>query len=327
MAHSKILQLLSDGQFHSGEEIGDILGVSRAAVWKQLQKLETLDLQVESVKGRGYRLPGGLDLLDSDSIQDLLDNFSPQLDVDLEVLEEVDSTNARLLGGDHRGIARACLAEWQSAGRGRRGRQWLSPYAANIYVSLAWQFEQGAAALEGLSLAVGVVLAEALENLGIPQLQLKWPNDLFYDKQKLGGILIEMSGDASGLCQVVVGVGCNVRMPANAGENIDQAWTDLASIAKQQGVAVPTRNQIAAAFVAALAQLLGTYQSSGFAPYRERWVDRDAFAGAEIEVHIGDQVHAGEAAGVNAQGALLLNCDGELQTFNGGEVSARRVSP
>ena len=131
----------------------------------------------------------------------------------------------RVEAGGRSGLV--CTAEQQTAGRGRRGREWISPFGRNLYVSTVWEFTQGAAALEGLSLAVGVAVAQALKGLGLPEVQLKWPNDIQHEGKKLGGVLLEMVGDASRQCQVVVGIGVNVAMPGAAANAIDQAWTDI----------------------------------------------------------------------------------------------------
>ena len=229
MAKTILLPLLANGEFRSGQDLATALGVSRTAVWKQLNNLAELGLEIESVKGRGYRIPGGLDLLDAAAVQAGLQPQAAGLLAQLELLEATDSTNAevmrQLTGGAGSGLV--CSAEQQSAGRGRRGRQWVSPYGRNLYVSVAWEYQQGAAALEGLSLAVGVGVARALAACGLPPVQLKWPNDILYGGAKLGGILLEMTGDAAGACQVVVGVGLNVAMPAVAAHAIEQDWTDV----------------------------------------------------------------------------------------------------
>lgn len=203
-----ILNLLADGQFHSGEELGELLNVSRAAVWKHLQKMESLGIQIQSVKGRGYCIESGLDLLCANKIK----NIAPcidQFNLRLELFSSIDSTNSYLLR--HSDLAgRICVAELQTQGRGRRGRAWVSPYAQNVYLSIGWGFDGGVAVIEGLSLAVGVAIAHALQKQGVSGIELKWPNDVLYCGKKLAGILIEMVGDPSGYCQVVIGVGVNV---------------------------------------------------------------------------------------------------------------------
>ena len=221
---SKILQVLKDGEFHSGESLGERLGVSRTAVWKQLQKLEAIGLQLESVKGTGYKVPAGFELLDEKHIRDQL-SVPPELELaQLEIFQSIDSTNKYLSERADRPeyVRSVVLAESQLSGRGRRGKTWVSPFAANIYLSTLWGFERGAEALGGLSLAVGVAVRRALLQVGLKDVQLKWPNDIYVGQKKLGGILLEMLGDPAGHCSVVVGVGINVSMPVEAGEAIDQ---------------------------------------------------------------------------------------------------------
>nr|WP_255771981.1 bifunctional biotin--[acetyl-CoA-carboxylase] ligase/biotin operon repressor BirA [Microbulbifer guangxiensis] len=315
-----LLELLADGQQHSGESLGAALGISRAAVWKQLQKLEQLGLSVESEKGRGYRLPGGLDLLAADQIRAFMSRSGQALLGTLQVLDQVDSTNARVLAqmdaGEGHGLV--MLAEQQTAGRGRRGRQWVSPFAGGITLSIGWEFQGGVQILEGLSLAVGVALARALERFGVPDVRLKWPNDVWCRGRKLAGVLLELSGDLTDRCGVVVGVGLNVGLAEGAGRDIDQPWIDLESV--RPGVA---RNHLAAAMLEELLTLLSTYPNAGFAAYRDAWKGLDQFAGRQVTVHSGPRQWVGASRGVDESGALLLEIDGELQRFHGGEVSLR----
>ena len=268
---------------------------------------------------------------------------------DFILLPVVDSTNAELLrhfagdgegrgksagdgegrgksAGDGEGRGKSagkglvCTAEQQTAGRGRRGRHWASPFGANLYASVGWQFASnagGAAALGGLSLAVGVATAEALEDCGVTGCSLKWPNDILFEGAKLGGILIEMAGgDAR---RAVGGVGLSVNMPAEAAQDIGQAWTDIAQV-KKGGV---SRNLLLAALLDRLLPLLEDYESKGFAPWREAWSRRDAFLGREVHLSSGRSRIHGTCLGVTGTGALRLLVDGGEQVFHGGEISLR----
>jgi BirA family biotin operon repressor/biotin-[acetyl-CoA-carboxylase] ligase len=323
MSRSILLPLLADGEFCSGQDLANALGVSRTAVWKQLNKLATeTGLVIDSVKGRGYRIPGGLDLLDADKVKSGLNAQAASLLTSLTLLESVDSTNAEALrwAEDSSASGRVCSAEQQTAGRGRRGRQWVSPFAGNLYLSLVWEFEQGAAALEGLSLAVGVAVARALSQLDLPPVQLKWPNDILHQGAKLGGVLLEMTGDAAGACQVVIGVGLNVSMPTAAGKDIDQAWTDVSSLA---GDKHPGRNALFSALLNELLPLAAGFEAVGFARWRDEWQSLDAFAGETVLLHAGPRQMAGVARGVNDRGALLLETGAGVQPVYGGEISLR----
>lgn len=322
-----VLGLLSDGRFHSGEELGELLGVSRAAVWKQLQKLDLLGLQLESVKGKGYRIPGGLDLLSGSRLHSLLDPEIKQLIKQLDIRLSVDSTNAEALRqASQIGAGYLCLAEQQTAGRGRRGRSWVSPFGRNIYLSISWVFDEGILALEGLSLAVGLVVVEALEQLGFCGLGLKWPNDILAQNQKLGGVLLEINGDPAGQCQVVVGVGLNVSMPRGSTSDITQAWTDLRTLSPahfdEPGLG---RNQLAASLINQLLGLLRDYANCGFGVYREAWQRRNAHHDQLVELNLPNRSVVGKVLGVDEKGALRLATDEGEQVFFGGEISLRAV--
>lgn len=323
MSRSILLPLLADGEFRSGQDLAAALGVSRTAVWKQLNKLaDDCGLQIESVKGKGYRIPGGIDLLHDDVIRSGLSARASALLGQLVVLDSVDSTNAEVMRCIERGEACGvvCTAESQSAGRGRRGRTWVSPYASNIYLSVAWQFSQGAAVLEGMSLAVGVAVARALAASSVPGVQLKWPNDILHDGAKLGGVLLEMTGDASGACQVVVGVGLNVAMPTAAADEIDQAWTDLRALC---GGAPPARNRLVSELLNELLPLLAEFESAGFSRWRDEWQALDAFADQRVVLSSGERVVSGYARGVDERGALQLETTTGIQLVYGGEISLR----
>lgn len=318
-----LLRLLADGRFQSGERLAAALGVSRAAVWKQLREIgRSFGIEVDAVRGRGYRLAHRLELLDRDQIASLLRQGTAARLSELEVIGTVDSTNARVAGrrldDGTRGVA--CLAEQQTAGRGRRGRAWVSPFGANIYLSLVWRFDSPPIGLAGLSLAVGVAVAQALTDVGAAGATLKWPNDVLWDGRKLSGILVELSGESEGPTHAIIGVGVNVRMPRAAGSAIDQPWTDLAVAA---GNATPSRNLVAARLLDRLVAACVAFRDEGLAPFLVRWRELDGLAGRPVRVTVGERVVDGTALGVAPSGALrLATADGERE-FHGGEVSLR----
>jgi BirA family transcriptional regulator, biotin operon repressor / biotin---[acetyl-CoA-carboxylase] ligase len=324
MSIERVLGLLADGEVHSGEELGQALGVSRAAVWKQLKKLEDVGLRLRSVKGQGYQLEAGLELLELALIRGYLSPTAASLLSELDLCGSIDSTNSRALARAQNGSAHglACLAEHQSAGRGRRGRQWISPYGRNVYLSLVWEFTAGAAAMEGLSLAVGLAIVRALRANGVEGAQLKWPNDVLWQERKLAGILLEMTGDPAGLCQVVMGVGINVAMQASEAEAIEQEWVSLHTI--DAGV---SRNKLAADLLNNLLPLLADYQQTGFGPLREEWEALDCLSHREVEIHLGNKVICGRMTGVTPAGALRLETASGEQLIYGGEASLRKASP
>lgn len=314
-----LLQLLADGAFHSGSELGRILGISRSAVWKQMQRLQELGVDVYSVKGRGYRIPGGLDLLDAERLEQQLPTSVSERLERKELMIEVDSTNNRALEAMRFGVARGLFAaEYQHAGRGRRGRQWISPLASSLCFSLAWRFNSGAAALEGLSLAVGLALQQALTREGVPGIGLKWPNDLLVNDAKLGGILTELSGDAAGECQVAIGIGLNVHLPDEMVAQLDQPCTDLARLGY-----TGSRTALLAAIVSELIGTLEQFEASGFAPLRSAWEKVNAFHGREIVLTTGPRRYRGVCLGVTDQGGLRLQTEAGQEVFHGGEMSVR----
>ena len=321
MADQHLLSLLADGNFHSGEELGQKLGVSRTAIWKQVGRVAALGVEIESVKSKGYRIPGGLKLLEQSVIERQLSGLARRRLKELSIEQSISSTNAlareKAEVGDATG--QAIIAEQQMAGRGRRGRSWISPFGRNIYLSLAWGFEGGATAIEGLSLAVGVAVRRSLQRCGVNGVDLKWPNDLLWEGRKLGGILLEIVGDPAGFCQVVVGVGLNVDMRDEEAEGIDQQWAGVNQIAHS----CIDRNVLAGCLLDELLLVVGEYEQKGFAAYRDEWMQYDAFAGQPVRLVTVTREIKGVARGVTSSGALQLDIDGETRAFSGGEISLR----
>jgi BirA family transcriptional regulator, biotin operon repressor / biotin---[acetyl-CoA-carboxylase] ligase len=314
-----LLRQLADGQVHSGEALALTIGMTRARVSQLLKQVEGSGLSLERIRGRGYRLLDATPFLDRTAIMRSLDARAGPLQV--EVADQVDSTSSELLRRNpDTDIHRLLLAaEWQTAGRGRRGRQWTSVVGGSLTFSLGWRFEQGAGFLSGLSLAVGVAIARALEASGFTEVLLKWPNDLIYRRRKLGGILIELSGDALGPSLVVVGVGINVRLPDSARGAIDQPVTDLSA-----GVALIDRNELLARIAAEIAMALAHYGREGFAGFREDWERRHTLQRQRVDVLLPDgSIRRGSVVGVDADGALLLDDGGRRLRLVSGEVSLR----
>jgi BirA family biotin operon repressor/biotin-[acetyl-CoA-carboxylase] ligase len=322
-ARAVLLRLLADGRFRSGQELAGVLGVSRAAVWKRVRELaHALELQVDAVRGRGYRLASSLELLDSDRIAATLADGTASRLAALELRGTVRSTNAELLGrrldDGARGVV--CLAEQQTAGRGRRGRSWASPFGANVYLSLLWRFDVPPAGLSGLSLAAGVAVADALTAGGVCGVALKWPNDVLWGGRKLAGILVELAGESEGPTHAVVGVGVNWRMPETTGRRIDQPWVDVAGAVAG---ALPSRNLLAARLIDHLVAAAAVFRDAGLAPFLSRWRALDGLAGRPVRVALGERSVDGVELGVAASGALrVATVDGERE-FHAGEVSLR----
>lgn len=322
MTLRSLLSILADGKFHSGRELGEEIGISRSAIWKHIRRIEESGLEVYSVKGRGYRVPGGVELLDYEQIKSALRPEVAELIKCPEIPLTIASTNEMAMKASQQGDChgRLFVAEQQTEGRGRRGRSWVSPFARNLYFSLVWRFEQGAAALEGLSLLIGLSLVKALEVLSVDGVELKWPNDLLYQGKKLAGILIELNGEASGQCQVIIGVGMNVNMPKEQAEDIDQPWTDLKTIA---GTDV-SRNRLLAEVINQLVVRLEEFERTGFAAWVDEWQSYHAMQNKEIALQVGEKVVEGICNGIDTSGALLLQTPSGVQAFHGGEVSVQR---
>lgn len=319
MSAERVLRELCTGTELSGAALAQRLSVTRAAIWKHVMRLRALGVAVEAVAGRGYRLARPVELLDATTIEAGLGEVAKNCARGICIAFELDSTNSELLrrapGTAHGEI---CLAEFQHGGRGRRGRRWHSPLAANLYASVGWRFDSGAAALGGLSLAVGVAALRALERCGVSRVQLKWPNDLVADGRKLGGVLIELGGELTGPCDAVVGVGINVAMPDRAADAIDQPWTDVATLAP--GTA---RAALAIALLDELLPTLSRYEREGFAPYHAAFERADALRGREIALDPGRDAITGIALGVDGHGLLRVDVGGVERRFASGEASVR----
>lgn len=315
----RVLRILNDGAFHSGEEIAAALSITRAAVGKHVTSLKALGLDIFGVTGKGYRLREPVEFLSADKILE-----HTQLDTRLPapiVLPVIASTNQYLLERIEQGLesGQSCFAECQTAGRGRRGRSWLSPFGANVYTSLYWRLEEGLSQAMGLSLVVGVSIYEALKELGIEGVRLKWPNDVLRNDRKLAGILVELEGDPNSTCHAVIGIGINYRMPPQLAGEIDQPWTDLVS-ASPSAVG---RNRLCANLLTRLVTNLEVYQQHGFTAFAQRWREADRYYNEAVHLIIGNQRISGTCLGVNAHGALLLETEEGTKPFYGGEISLR----
>jgi len=312
----------------SGDELARASGQTRAAVWKRIETLRDAGLPIEARPGCGYTLAQPLDLLDPTAIRAGISPTARMHLAALEVAWSLDSTNSELLrrASPETGTA-VLLAERQTGGRGRRGREWTSPLAAHLYLSLSRTFDGGLARLGGLSLVAGIAVAEALHASGFATVRLKWPNDLVVGEpggtlRKLGGLLVEGGGEHAGPARAVVGLGLNVRMPAAAAATIDQPWCDLAGLSPD---ATPIRNALVAGLLTRLLPALAQFDAAGLAPFLPRYAALDALAAQPVTVYDADREHAGIALGLAGDGALRVRlADGGERSFHAGEVSVRR---
>ena len=322
--HPPLLALLADGGVHSGESLAQHLKQTRAAVWKAVERLRALGIEVQAHARRGYSLSYPIELLNAqDILAQLRDSARARLR-QLELRFEVDSTNTRLLSqpAPPVGAADACMSELQHAGRGRLGRRWLAPFGCGLAMSLSWTFSDAARALPALSLGVGVAVSRALQRAGARGIALKWPNDIWYRDRKVGGVLVEIRAEAGGPAHVVIGVGLNIRLPEGERQKIESLGVQVAAAA-DACAELPSRNRIAGALLDELLEMLWQFEQGGFAAFREEWQGLDALAGRQVRMLMGNQVKSGIARGVDGDGALFLEIDGTVQRFVSGEASLR----
>lgn len=322
---TKILQLLADGEFHSGSSLSAALGVSRTAIWKQLSSLSETGLELISVRGKGYRLTRPIETLNADILWSELSVHAKSLIASLSIHDQLASTNTYLTEQAklNSPSGSVCLAEYQSAGRGRRGRSWVSPFGSNIYLSVLWRFQEGPAAISGLSLAVGVAIVRALKAAEIEGIGLKWPNDIYWQGKKLGGILVEVSGESTGPCSVVTGIGLNLYIPEKQAQKIEQPWTDLAKISD-----IPiSRNRLTALLLNHLLPVLDQFSVNGIQAYLDEWRSHDCLKDHNVTVFVGNDALTGLAQGIDDKGLFRLQGeDGIIKSFASGEISFNRMS-
>ncbi len=318
-----LVDRLADGAWHSGEALAAECGISRAALAKRIERLKDWQLVVEARQGLGYRLPAPMERLEPARLQRAV---GPGLRV--AVLAVTDSTSSRLLDSPAAADPQALLAEYQSAGRGRRGRDWITPFGAQLALSLAWSFEAMPPRLSALPLTVGVGCARVLHALGATTVRVKWPNDLVVIEddgrtRKLAGILLEHRGEGGGGCRVVVGVGINLAVQDAQARAVAQPWINLAELLARTGAGPVSRNTLAAALLRELQTLLARYPRDGFAAVAADWERLDATRGRSVHVVAGDRSFDGLACGIDEDGALLVEAAGTVHRLHAGEVSLR----
>jgi len=321
----KLIKILSDGQFYSGVTLGQSLGLTRAAVWKQVAQLNESGLKVESVKGKGYRLLDSIKMLDARNIKEQLLLNCPEKLRAINVLGSVNSTNDFLKSDLYSlkvGCGDLCVAEQQTSGRGRRGRGWVSPFAQNLYLSLSYKLPGGFATLSGLSLAIGVAVAEVLEGMSGIVPTLKWPNDVLIDSKKLAGILIDVEGEQNGPVAVVIGVGINVDMIDSPVVDISQPWTSVVLAGGQKG----SREELCIKVVVSMLKSIAQFECEGFLGFKDRWHKYDSYIGKVVVLQGFRDAIQGRYLGVDEQGGVRLEMsDGSHRSFTAGELSLREV--
>ncbi|XPF96449.1 bifunctional biotin--[acetyl-CoA-carboxylase] ligase/biotin operon repressor BirA [Colwellia sp. RE-S-Sl-9] len=314
-----LINKLAAGEFISGQALGEEIGVSRTAISKQINNLSEMGLDIFRVTGKGYKLVTPIELLDKEFIlQQLIAN---NIHCIVETHNIIDSTNDYLMRRipNHVQSGQVCIAEYQSAGRGRRGRQWISPFGSHIYMSMYWLLPQGMTAAMGLNTIVALAISDAIASLYQINVQLKWPNDIYINGLKLAGILIDLEGTPNEPCHAVIGIGLNLNMPDKSGEKVDQPWTDL----QQHTSKIINRNELAATIIQYLTFRLEQHKDSGLEQVVNEWNQQDYFYDQPVTLITGNNQTHGICKGINEQGALLLSVDNNIKVIYGGEVSLR----
>ncbi len=321
---AQLINALADGRVHSAQQLAERLSMSNGSISQRVQSLAGLGLDVQDVSGGGYRLGAALELLNADSIRQQLNPDAAARVTSLDVYLNTDSTNERLLSNapPPGGTVQACLAEYQSMGRGRLRRRWQAPFGSGICMSLARQFDAPGAALSSLALAAGVTVIEVLARCGVRDATLKWPNDVIWQGRKLGGILIETGGQAGGPCRVVIGLGLNYALKEPARRNIAASGALAPADVLEAAVGEPPgRNALAASLLGNLMEMCNVFEQQGFAAFAERWRAADALLGRAVVVTTGAVEVAGIARGIDSDGALLVDSEGTRLRCHSGEAS------
>ena len=311
------LNLLSDGQFHSEKEISHFLGLPRCIIPDTLQQLLEPSIHLEKREDKGYRIPGGLELLNEKLIFNELGHANSLLK-HLEILSEINSTNTYLLEKKSTSKTMAVFAEQQTAGRGQFNRPWLSPgFGKNIALSILYHLPNKPDQLNGLSLVIGIAVVQALQEYGLKEIKLKWPNDIVHHAKKLAGVLIEIkSSSKPGFSSIVIGIGLNLYNPTTNPDGINQAITDIHSIQKLP----PQRNRLAGLLLKNCLITLAEFQTKGFSAFIEPWHQLDSLKDKPIRIETAKELQEGVARGINSLGQLCIDIDGEQHCFSSGEV-------
>lgn len=323
----KVLDVLSDGKFHSGESIAKTFDISRVSIWNAIKKAEEFGIEIYSVRGRGYKLTKPIKLLNKHSIEQIMGEIHHWFH--LEIFDVIDSTNTYLMEKASIGHPHASVAatQIQKKGRGRRGRAWQSALGESLTFSILWRFGGGASTLSGLSLAVGVAIIRSLHRLGVVVAQLKWPNDILVlhegQYKKLAGILIELQGDMEGQSSAVIGIGVNLKLSKKSFQQIDQPAIDIESMSEED----IDPNHLLGQILKDLADVLAQFNMSKFSSLKEEWMRHHVYQHQIVTLSLGDGRNVtGLAQGVTDDGALIIETPSQgIETFSSGEISLRKA--
>ena len=319
---TKVLMRLNHDRFISGQELADIHKVTRATIHNCIQKIDKLGIEIERVRGLGYRLIHPVDFLDKEIIHSHFPAQIQQMCSQLQCLDEIDSTNefASSIGMPSSNKFYAVLAERQMAGRGRRGREWVSPYAANIYLSIVWPLQRPLHEAGILSPMLALNILKCLNQLGVPNLGLKWPNDIYCNERKLSGLLVECTGGITDTCKLVIGVGVNVAMSRVKHVEIDQQWTDISANVKDWSY---SRNELSAQLITSLVDGVLLFEQHNTSDSVDEWMGWDITLNKHVIIYSEGNERSGIARGIDHNGCLLMETESGVEKISAGDVSLR----
>jgi BirA family biotin operon repressor/biotin-[acetyl-CoA-carboxylase] ligase len=320
-----VLSFLAEAadDYVSGEAISDKLGLTRAAVWKHVEALRSHGYRIDAVPARGYRLIEVPDKLTPLELRPLLNTHD--VGQVLHWYEEIGSTNdrARELAEEGAEHGEVVIAEAQTAGRGRRGRLWVSPARKNLCFSVILRPDLPPARAPELTLVASVALCDALRQAGV-QAGIKWPNDLLASERKIAGVLTELAAEADRVHWVVIGAGVNVN--AREEDFPEELRGEATSVLLERGEPAP-RALFAAACLTALEGWIDRHAEEGFAVVREAWRERSMTLGREVTVRTDGREIVGTAEDIDDAGALLVRGPAGLERILAGDVALLRRRP
>lgn len=314
-----LLQLLGDGLCHNGNELGQAIGISRSAIWKQINQLINAGISITRLPHQGYQLPDPLILLDEQVIKKSIATNGVICPINLYLFTSIDSTNRYLKELPKSTAVDLCCAEQQTQGRGRFGRHWHSPFGENIYCSSRWNLNCDLSKLSGLSLVTSLAVLTTLKELNpSPDIKVKWPNDVLWKDKKLCGILIEIIAESNGTTQIIIGIGMNVNSDTKNHPLPDKAWCSLFEISNHKS----DRNLIIGSLMTHLERYLNRFIEHGFEVFINEWAASDYLSRQVVTVTQSLGSIRGIACGVNRVGQLIVEDeDGVRHHLSSGDAS------
>jgi BirA family transcriptional regulator, biotin operon repressor / biotin---[acetyl-CoA-carboxylase] ligase len=319
-AHYTILHILADGLCHSGTELGKKLGITRSAIWKQVNQLIDYELPIMSIPNQGYKLKHELILLDEQEIRNELHTHNWHNPIHLHLFPSIDSTNRYLKELPISSPLALCCAELQTQGRGRFGRSWHSPFGENIYCSSRWSLQGDLTKLSGLSLVTSLAVVATLKefNENVP-IKIKWPNDILWKDKKLCGSLIEIIAESNANAQIIIGIGLNVNSDTQRNPLPDKAWCSLYEITQKRH----DRNKLIARLIVNLERYLTRFIHLDLHAFMDEWHQYDYLLDKNITVHQAFESISGVACGINGSGQLILENQEGRHLLSSGDTSLK----